>query len=390
MRLHPGPSRAPVRQGVAASSIREEPRTAASFVPEEPQTAAQDQDTGSEGVTRPPNWAEPGSADRLKYLLSEEGLSTQLIDQWSSSPERTWYLERRLSVYAGACVGLACWLYAVWVLTQWLKNWNNPNWQWVDPLVWGAAVAVAGMVILAWSTVPYRAARRGFFERLRTSARYRVEKALVDLRDSMQKAGPEEQLARMFVLNRQQLDEYQQLTRRQQRTAFALTWGAAVAALLILVAGSIVALRVGDQDKYITGGLTALGTLLSTFLGQTFFRGHERAVEQLNLYYLEPSLTGRMLAAERILRHFPDAEKPKYAAEIMAKILAWEFPLPKKDEGEEEAPETGKPSGGTEPTEPGRKPGEQAPTSNKPGLKPGDTGTKPKPPANTPLDSPGN
>lgn len=379
MRLPAGPSRAPTRQGLAASSVREEPRT-----------EAPDKETGSEGITRPPYWAKRGSADRLKYLLSKEGLSTQLIDQWSSSPERTWYLERRRTAYLGACVGLTCWLFAVWVLTQWLKNWNNPNWQWVDPLVWGAVVAVAGMVILAWSTIPYRAARRGFFERLRTSARYRVEKALVDLRDSMQKAGPEEQLARMFVLNRQQLDEYQQLTRRQQRTAFALTWGAAVAALLILVAGSILALRVGDQDKYITGGLTALGTLLSTFLGKTFFRGHERAVEQLNLYYLEPSLTGRMLAAERILRHFPDAEKPKHAAEIMAKILAWEFPLPKKDEGEEEAPETGKPSGGTEPTEPDRKPGDQAPTSNKPSPKPGDTGTKPKAPADGPIDSPGN
>lgn len=212
----------------------------------------------------------------------------------------------------------------------------------------------------------------------------------MDLRDSMQKSGPEEQLAELFVLNRQQLDEYQQLPRRQQRTAFALTWGAAVAALLILVTGSIVARRVGDQDKYITGGLTALGTLLSTFLGQTFFRGHERAVEQLNLYYLEPSLTGRMLAAERILRHFPDAEKPKHAAEIMAKILAWEFPLPKTDEVEEEAPEAGKPPTDTQPPEPDRKPDEQEPPANKSGPKPDGTGTKPTPSANTPTKSPGN
>jgi len=372
------PSQASTRRGLAASTDREGP-----------QTQSPDQDTGSDGITRPTRWARPGSADKLKYLLSQEGLSTQLIDQWSSSPERTWYRERRRRVYLGAGAGVICWLIAVWVLTEWLKNWNNPNWQWVDPLVWGAVAAVAGMVILAWSTVPYWAARRGFVERLRTSARYRVEKALMDLRDSMQKAGSEEQLARMFVLNRQQLDEYQQLTRRQQRTAFALTWGAAVAALLILVAGSIVALRVGDQDKYITGGLTALGTLLSTFLGQTFFRGHERAVEQLNLYYLEPSLTGRMLAAERILRHFPDAEKPKHAAEIMAKILAWELPPPKKED-QEQAPKTGEPSGGIEAAEPDRTPGVQAPTGNKPGSKPVDTGTRSKPPASTPLGSAGN
>ena len=298
----------------------------------------------------------PGSPDQLKYMLRREGLNPKLISTWASSPERTWYMERRPVIHRWCGAGLILILFPVFVITVTLKETD------LSPLrIWGITSAVAGLITLGWCTVPYWAARRAFAARTRASARYRVDRALRELRDAMEseKANPKVQFARMFELNRGQLDEYQQMTKRQQRTAFTLTWGAAIAALLILIAGSILALRVGDENKYITGGLTALGTLLSAFLGKTFFKGHEKAMEQLNHYYLEPSLTGRLLAAERILDQLPQEERSKKAAEILTKLLDWEPPPEKAAAEEPEESAEGKPDEQPKPDEQVNKPPEE-------------------------------
>jgi hypothetical protein len=275
----------------------------------------------------------PWSADQLKYLLQEAGLTPGLIDQWASSPERSWYLGRRfwykpgphLGIYVWVAVGLALLVVTVVVAAITVDD-ASPRF-WTASRVVGAAFGVAGLVTLGWCSVPYWAARRAFRARRRAAARYSVDAALVQLRAAMAADGKRAELARMFELNRRQLDEYQELTKSQQRMAFALTWGAAVASLLILVIGSTVALRVGDADKYIAGGLTALGSLLSAFLGAVFFRGHEHAMNQLNHYYLEPSLTGRMLAVERMLEHLPDSREKGETAKLMMKwIQDLDFP----------------------------------------------------------------
>lgn len=272
----------------------------------------------------------PESADLLRKLLDKSGITANLVEQWASSPERSWYLSRRskLRWYVLAAI-----VFIVVGLTNVAATLTPDSW-WTTRRTWAAISCVLGIVGLAWCTVPYWAARRAFSARKRVSARYRVDEALRELREAMEstKGGTESrsrvQLARMFELNRRQLDEYQQLTKSQQRTAFALTWGAAIAAFLILAAGSIVALqRDAPDDKYIATGLTALGTLLSAFLGKTFFDGHKEAMNQLNHYYHEPSLTGRLLTAERILDRLPDnAQKGEAATKILTHILAWEPP----------------------------------------------------------------
>jgi hypothetical protein len=286
--------------------------------------------------------AAPGTPEQLKHLLESEGLFPDLIDQWVASPERSWYMERRRIIARWCALGVGFLLLAVWAAAATLDESG------LTPLrLWGIVAAVAAVITLGWCTVPYWAARRAFSSRIRAAARYRVEHALKELRYAMEDpdSGTNVQFARMFELNRGQLDEYQQLTKSQQKTAFALTWGAAVAALFILIAGSILALRIGDEDKYITGGLTALGSLLSAFLGKTFFDGHREAMEQLNHYYNEPSLTGRLLAAERILNQLPEGERTEKVGEMLTKILAWEAPprKTKKDDkpasdNEEEKP----------------------------------------------------
>jgi hypothetical protein len=329
---------------------KEVDRMSADAVPE-PQTVE----------SEPRSKSDAGSPDQLKYLLEREGLAPNLISTWASSPERTWYMERRRVILLWCAGGVALILAAIWVATITLKQTEL-----TPERIWGVTIAAVGLIMLCWSTVPYWAARRAYGARRRASARYRVDDALTKLREAMESdsASSKMQLARMFELNRGQLDEYQQLTKRQQRTAFVLTWGASVAALLILVAGSIVAIRVGDENKYITAGLTALGTLLSAFLGKTFFKGHEKAMDQLNHYYQEPSLTGRLLAAERLLNQLPPEERAKKAAEIMNKLLDWEPPpeKPAPEHPEESAEAT--PGEEPKPEAPRNKPDEDKTRAN--------------------------
>jgi hypothetical protein len=159
-------------------------------------------------------------------------------------------------------------------------------------------------------------------------AEYRTHQALKGLQEVMEKEGQRRlQLPRLFVLNRRQLDEYQIMTKRQQRVAFALTWGAAIGGFVVLIAGlaMIGALSKGVDplDKAIAGGLTAIGAALSGYLGKTFYDGFKTATSQLNRYYEEPSLTGRLLAAERILDQMPEPERSERAIELFTSLLTW-------------------------------------------------------------------
>lgn len=75
-------------------------------------------------------------------------------------------------------------------------------------------------------------------------------------------------------------------------------------------------------------GLAELGALLSSYLGKTFFEGHRAAMEQLNFYYAEPSLTGRVLAAERIAENMVRKPQATYAKEFVRTLLTWKPPQP--------------------------------------------------------------
>lgn len=258
----------------------------------------------------------PGSPDRLRHLQASQNLNTALISLWSTSAERSWYIGRRTRVYTWCGVGLVLLLGGIWSATAY------PARGWGPDELWGLVAMTLGAVVLAWCTVPYWAARRAYASRKRAVATYRVDQAIEELRKVMESGQGNLQLPRLFDLNRRQLDQYQDLTKSQQHLAFVLTWSAAVGAFVVLIAGSILVLRVGDDDKFITGGLTALGTILSTFLGKTFFEGHREAMKQLNYYYAEPSLTGRLLAAERILDQLPAESRSEYVAALITRILA--------------------------------------------------------------------
>lgn len=240
-------------------------------------------------------------ADALRGLQDAVGLDTRSITIWATSPERSWYLARRHNLVRTWVVPLA----AAATLAAAAFIWLAPEHERLGQLI--ALVGGLALVGLAWSAMPYWAARRAFRERRRATAAYRVDVALREVsrprprgKDGVREAL---QLSGLFELNRRQLDEYQELTKRQQRVAFGLTWAAATAAFLVLVGGTVLSLRQDPGSaQYVVGGLTGLGTLLSGFLGKTFFDQHGEAIRQLNRYYREPSRTGRLLAAERLIR----------------------------------------------------------------------------------------
>jgi hypothetical protein len=95
-----------------------------------------------------------------------------------------------------------------------------------------------------------------------------------------------------------QIQRYQQQGLEHAQTSFRHGQVAMVMALLILLGGgATVTFWAGRDSRYIIGGLTGLGTLLSSFLGATFLASRDKAVEQLNRSHAIPQVSLLLSAA---------------------------------------------------------------------------------------------
>jgi len=162
-----------------------------------------------------------------------------------------------------------------------------------------------------WSIAPYWAARRAYFERVQAEKSQAVQDALdhlagQDSRDALP-------LTALFIFNRRQLDEYQNLTKRHAEVSFRNAQIAAGLGFTVLVVGAALVIQqktASTSVQYAIGGLSTLGALLSTYLSRTYFRSHQEAMTQLAIYYEEPFLTSRALSAERIISRIPSLGVP--------------------------------------------------------------------------------
>lgn len=271
-----------------------------------------------------PDWLKTGP-DQLRAFQEAQDFKPDWLPLWASSPERYWYQKTWWIPMLRMIAGLA--ILVVAGVLRW--TWQvPPDLRWLTVLI-----AVAGVALLIWSMFPYLTARSAFRQRKKELAEYRVNVALDDLVDKLNKRkGKPLPLPQIFELNRRQLDEYQSMTKRQQHVAFQLTWIAAMVAFVVLLVGIILTFTstqgVSATQQYIVGGLTAVGALLSGYLGKTFFEGHRDAMDQLNYYYTEPFLTGRLLAAERIATTMGGPIHRTYARQLVRSLLGWQPPAP--------------------------------------------------------------
>jgi hypothetical protein len=243
------------------------------------------------------------------------------VGTWSISTERDEYIARRARGYlaaAGAGILLFAGGFLLAAYQGEAMHIEVREWRWL-----GIGEIGAGVVIGAYSLMPYIAARNAYRSRHAATAAALVAKAL----DNACSAKPPLSLPDLFRLNRRQLDEYQKMTQRQQRSAFVWAQIATIASFVLLGAAIILALsRVSNVEKYVAGGLSALGTLLSAFVAKTFIATAKDANVQMNLYYLEPQRTGRLLAAQRIIAQLAKTTDPTLVSKVVAAVLSWEMP----------------------------------------------------------------
>jgi hypothetical protein len=245
--------------------------------------------------------------------LSEEKLDSLETSLWAVSPEREWYIERRPKVTVAVLFGCVLAIVAGFL--------GEPP-RTVGQSWWAVIFSSAALVVFVYCTFPYWAARMAFSERRRKTAEYAAERALRDL-------GQREDvpLNKLFVYNRRQLDAYQEQSRRQQRSAYRHAQAAGLAGILVLIVGILISYQQGTgTDTYVVSGLTGLGTLLSGYMGTTFLATARRADEQLNLYYKEPHMMGRLIVAERVAKTLCPADKPEEGKAMISQLLTWPLP----------------------------------------------------------------
>ncbi|WP_344687345.1 TRADD-N-associated membrane domain-containing protein [Blastococcus jejuensis] len=295
--------------------------------------------------------------------MTPEKQSEPRIDLWVNSPEREWYIQRlglahRLLYFVGF-IGLLAWVLA------------SPTVRTPDSLWWAAILGAVAVVTTCFCAIPYLAGRGAYRDRRRQTAAFRADEALFRLEPGRRNpASPDPHktspnsaedlpLAALFTLNRRQLDAYQELTQRQQRSAFRLTQVTSIVGLLVLITGVVLAfLDVPAVNKYVAGGLAGLGALLSAFLSNTFYQAHRAADRQLNWYYREPHSLGKLLIAERISAAMgcDEATRSSHATAMITELLRWTLPDDAADARSDGAAPPTTP-GGASPTAPGGAPG---------------------------------
>jgi len=240
-------------------------------------------------------------------------------DVWATSPERGTYFKGRRTAAERAAIAATLAVFLTGSIVGITRTQGAAH-AWLVGVA--AILGTAALLAVIWASLPYVSARLAFRGRKKADAAYRVDIALTQLCDE-----DDLPLNELFEYNRRQLDAYQQLTRRQQSVAFFLTWGAATVGLAVLAVGIALSYRTRTGTaSYVVGGLSGLGTLLSGYLGKTFFNGYKEAIKQLAFYYAEPSLTGRVLMAERAAQNLDDKHLGKYADAIVNKLVTWDPP----------------------------------------------------------------
>jgi hypothetical protein len=102
---------------------------------------------------------------------------------------------------------------------------------------------------------------------------------------------------------------YHQLTTRQSASSFRNSQIAMAVGLAILVTGAAGVLRATDPtSRIILGALTGLGSTFSGYLGATFLRAHDRALQQVNYLFSQPLVSHYLEYSRRVASELSSTE----------------------------------------------------------------------------------
>jgi hypothetical protein len=85
------------------------------------------------------------------------------------------------------------------------------------------------------------------------------------------------------------IENYHAMTVRHAQSSFRNSQVAMAVGLIVLGAGVIVVMRSPEWTRQlVVGGLAAIGSTFSGYLGRTFIRSHEKALDQVNYLFSQP------------------------------------------------------------------------------------------------------
>jgi hypothetical protein len=226
-------------------------------------------------------------------------------EAWGSSSERV----RARVVYVLAILLTYGFAALVWVVLHYSEDLELT---FRGKVITAAAFVLGGFVVAAGGAM-YMTSARGRFEQRLASAR--AEQALEQLTSAME-------LKDLLQINRKQMQAYDALARGQAASSYRVAQIAITVGLLVLVGGSIVAIAAQDETtKITTAALTASGGAIAGYIGRTFLRTYERALEQLNFYFEQPLVTSYILTAERVSETMSAARRDDIREKIVERIM---------------------------------------------------------------------
>jgi hypothetical protein len=115
------------------------------------------------------------------------------------------------------------------------------------------------------------------------------------------------------------LRKYQEQSQRQANSSYRLAQFAIFGGFLLLLAGGAVAVNISvTTAQFVIGGLAALGTAISGYIGATAIRMYNRTQAQMNFYYAQPLVQYYLIRAERMTSKLSD---PSRADKAMQQVL---------------------------------------------------------------------
>jgi hypothetical protein len=151
----------------------------------------------------------------------------------------------------------------------------------------------------------------------RTAERERqVEQAAKRLRENME-------LPAIVEFNRVLLDQYHDIATRQANKSFRSGLAAMGVGMALIAGAAALSFTLSrTSEQLVVGGVAALGSALSGYLGRTYMAVYRQALAQMNHYFNQPVLNGYFLAAERIANNLEaGGQREEALRQIVTSVL---------------------------------------------------------------------